>query len=846
MSNVRRAWQSRRRSVIEFLFAGLIYALLAIIFTWPAAERLSSHLIGRTTDAMVHYWNGWWAGQALLSGQSPFFTPLLNYPEGVSLVTHNFAWTNIIPWLFLSPVIGGIAAYNLIIILFLIFCGLALYLLVRELTNCFPAALVAGIVHMVWPYRLSQLDHPNLVATFFIPLTLLFLTRTIRLGRWRDAVLTGICLALTGYTRWQQLLPMVFILPIYIAGLWSTKEITWTRKQIGQLVTIFAVGGLLLLPPAGLLYQEQQSEDLTADLLFVQDEETMGVDLLAYITPSNRNFFLKETTRPIYENFYPDRSSGRRYPAYIGGLVLIIAVVGLITNWRRTWTWLVMGFILAGLAAGIAIRINGMVIEQIPSLYELLAPLQFLRLMREPERYLMFLALPISVLFGYGWQSLTCASTYRRIFLAATPLLILIIGFTYLALPTQMIAVDYDQSVFAAIRNTGSGAVLNLPLRYRFSKEYMFEQTIHQKPILQGHVSREPDNLYRFLEQAPFFEDIKGLPGNPAYLLAQLQADGIDYVLLSKYLMGEATWRYWQEVVPYEPFYENDRYLAYTTKPGAPVSIEENALAAVPGISLSVQELNSFCSPERMVAAARLQWMAGPAPRPNVDLHLTAEAADSRSLLAEKSLPLIAQWPSADWPEGAITTQAYTLEFPPTAAAAVYGQLVDQASGRAQGPKFLLGQVTEDSCTAMSAGDQHNNIQFGDEITLLTYEENHNNESLTISPIWLAQQRPTANYKVFVHLLEPDSCTVAAQIDFIPQQWQFPTIYWQAGEIVADKISLDLSHVRPGTYRLSTGLYDADSGERLPVIGSASPLEIINDDCSLLPEEVTIFRPLEN
>ena len=54
-----------------------------------------SNFPGDSNDSLHHYWNGWWVKRALSAGQSPYWTPYLHYPDGLSLVSHDFAWFNI-------------------------------------------------------------------------------------------------------------------------------------------------------------------------------------------------------------------------------------------------------------------------------------------------------------------------------------------------------------------------------------------------------------------------------------------------------------------------------------------------------------------------------------------------------------------------------------------------------------------------------------------------------------------------------------------------------------------------------------------------------------------------------
>jgi len=139
----------------------LFYLAVAMGTTWPLATHLTTHLPGKSDDKLVHYWNGWWIEQALYTHQSPYYTPYLFYPNGLSLVYHNFAWQNIVEWLILKPFVGGIAAYNLSLLVNLALCGLAAFLLIRYLAENSWAALAGGLIYQCWPFRLFQLDHPN-------------------------------------------------------------------------------------------------------------------------------------------------------------------------------------------------------------------------------------------------------------------------------------------------------------------------------------------------------------------------------------------------------------------------------------------------------------------------------------------------------------------------------------------------------------------------------------------------------------------------------------------------------------------------------------------------------------
>ena len=104
--------RSRRQTALILL----AYCALAVVMTWPIAGRLGSAFPASGGDAWVHLWTFNWVKEALQTGQSPYFTNLLFYPDGVSLFYHNIAWLHIAAWLPLQTLVGAEAAYSRILL----------------------------------------------------------------------------------------------------------------------------------------------------------------------------------------------------------------------------------------------------------------------------------------------------------------------------------------------------------------------------------------------------------------------------------------------------------------------------------------------------------------------------------------------------------------------------------------------------------------------------------------------------------------------------------------------------------------------------------------------------------
>ena len=93
--------------------------------------------------------------------------------------------------------------YNLVLLAGFVLSGLGMYGLARAVGAARPAALLAGVIFMLAPFRLAQAaGHLQIAATQWLPLTLLFAERTLQRRHRRDAALTGLCYGLAALTAW--------------------------------------------------------------------------------------------------------------------------------------------------------------------------------------------------------------------------------------------------------------------------------------------------------------------------------------------------------------------------------------------------------------------------------------------------------------------------------------------------------------------------------------------------------------------------------------------------------------------------------------------------------------------
>jgi hypothetical protein len=133
---------------------------------------------------------------------------------------------------------------------------------------------------------------------------------------------------------------------------------------------------------------------------------------------------------------------------------------------------------------------------------------------------------------------------------------------------------------------------------------------------------------------------------------------------------------------------------------------------------------------------------------------------------------------------------------------------------------------------------QRLDVELGEHVRLLGYGLSPNRlvagEALTLTLFWQSDGRLTADYHVFVHVLNAQGQLVG-QSDGVPVQGERPTWSWRDKEIIRDEYVLVTDPGLPnGAYTLSAGMYELTTGERLAAFGPSG--ERLPDDRILIQD----------
>ncbi|MBN1875120.1 MAG: hypothetical protein JXA33_12880 [Anaerolineae bacterium] len=890
----------------------LCYALLVGVMTLPAPFMLSTTLIGNNIDDWIFYWNNWWLKTALAEGHNIFFTPYAFAPEGASLAAHSNSFLNSLLSLPLDMLFGPVVAYNVVWLFSLWIGAVGMFLLVYDLTHSPAGALFAGFIFTFAPYHLTQaLAHAHLGSIQWWPFYAYFLRRALHVRRYSTylngtVIIAGFFATLTFWTGLQLAIMLALWTLLYVTGhiiagwytvrQWRATEDTQPSprpsifssschpvilsfRHFVPLLWIGLVALLLSLPlliPVAREWESGWTEGFDEGV-------SKQTDLLAYFIPPTYHPIVGNKVNPIYERFIANRA----YMPYLGYTSLMLSALSLfsISGHKRVgeqggrrareqggFTDLLIWMIGLGvwmlLAAGNTLRINGTLYPQIPLPYRWLGDLFPISTLRSPDRLNLLVVFSLAVLAGYG--SAWLARRRRWLLLPAG---LLMIG-EYLCLPLLHWELPSASPFYAQMaQEPPVYSVLDYPPGYNEAKLWLYAQTLHGKPTIEGHISRYTPDLYSLIVSNPlvralyqpqvdqkpmllsgnsFIQQTVPLPAlGPA--LRELTDVGVRYILFHKdYLVspqvknGEALIAHFQRVLPVAPIYEDATLAVYDLT--APLSVSYAEFPVMLADSRSLARFDVQHDP----SATHWQFqIIMQAQTPVASLPCEIVLMNTETTLYRESVTFFTA--DADWQVGDLDIREVALDLALPLMPGVYRWHFTCGNFSSYiPPEILTVTETYDVFYQRESSIEDPspaplllrplalfNVQEGDyllegSIALLGYRWRTEGARLWLDLNWQAVQAPKTDYKVFVHFLN-HAGDIVAQYDAFPCAWTCPTRDWQAGQIVHDSAYLDLWTLLADTYTIALGLYNAETGERLPAT-------TFSDGYVVLPDTFKIMR----
>jgi hypothetical protein len=333
----------------------LCFLAAGVAVTWPRATYLAGRL-PETRDSAAYVWGFWWMARQVARLANPWFTSYMAAPAGVALGYHTLMP---LPGLLLTPVtllFGPSASYNLLVIAV---PGLLCYAMYRAARLWLPSqtgAIAAGAFFGL-SAMLAQEDwyHVNIaVGALFLPLSLEASVRLRRSPGVRQALILGVIVAAAVLTD-----PESAVLVAILTGLvllpWVLRRPSLRRLWPPALAA--AAAAVVAGPQLFAMLREQVRGGLQIDPgLQAVTDKLYGVGLPGMFSPTPRvaDFGLTALAEPFLHS-----RNNEGLPMF-GVTLTVLAIIGLVTAWRRRSAWLLALLWLgcAALALGMSLWIG--------------------------------------------------------------------------------------------------------------------------------------------------------------------------------------------------------------------------------------------------------------------------------------------------------------------------------------------------------------------------------------------------------------------------------------------------------------------------------------------------------
>lgn len=535
---IRTTHHTSRFTFHAFVLA--LYLALALVLTFPLVAHFGDHVPGTTTWSMDEYgyvWNNWWFKHAVFDrAQNPFETNFILYPLGTSLVLYTFTLLHVLLGLPIQFAFGLIPASNAELLFSFVVSGYGAFLLANYLlratrianyelriTNFAP--FIAGALFAFSSNRFvyASLGHYNVVATEWIPFYILFLVKTMREPRWKNAVLAGLFAAFALYVETTSGVLMFLFTALYLVLAWRD---VWQRATILRLALLGATATVLFAPM--LVPTISEIVNSTYTLPGWGHAEKLLVDLFGFFSPTS----LHPLNRGWVEELDHVRQGNARFidvnTVFLGYVTLALALIGAIRFWRTLRAWAISAIVFAILALGPLLNIAGQsrfnfdgLDVTFPMPFLLLHYIPIIKENRVPNRFsiLVMLSLAVLVAFAVTWASdkLKVKSQKFQVLLALSFLLFTL--FEHAAVPLPLTDARVPDVYAQIAREPGDFAVLTLPLGWRNSfgqlgaedARVQYYQSVHQKFIFPANIQRNPPYLFDYFARVPIFHSITEL-----------------------------------------------------------------------------------------------------------------------------------------------------------------------------------------------------------------------------------------------------------------------------------------------------------------------------------------------
>ncbi|MGE5359196.1 MAG: hypothetical protein ACM3NQ_09270 [Bacteroidales bacterium] len=498
---------------------GVVIVMAALTLVTRAAQVRNLDGVTDLGDPVFSVWRLAWVAHQLAHDPLHLFDANIMHPSRFALAfSDSLLLPNVVAaplvWLGMRP----ITVHSLWLLASFVLAGACMYLFVRAATKNRAAAAVAGVAFAFYPYRFDQYCHFEQMFSFWMPLALWSLHRTITGGRLRDGLLTGAAIA-AQYLSGMYLgaFFVVWLVPVWLVL--ALGHHAW-RGSLKPLAAGAVLAAVLVAPtvPSHLAARNAVGERTRFDVAAYSAQPR------AYLVPGAARVTYRDTLGRA-----PHEAEGDLFP---GVLIVVLALVAL---WPPLSVSRVAYIVALVVAFDASLGVHGFLF---PALYNLLVPF---RAFRVPARFSMLVGLSLALLAGFGMARLTARvrrPALRGALTVAVCFALLWEGRVALELEPiyQTVPGVYSffdsrpESVIAVLPAPPVGTALQ-----NFECAYMYYSTFHWHRLVNGYSGAWPRDYFEWRDEMLRFPTDAGVK--------MLRDRGVEYLVVLEGFYGHVPYR---------------------------------------------------------------------------------------------------------------------------------------------------------------------------------------------------------------------------------------------------------------------------------------------------------------
>ena len=478
------------------ILPSLIYGVIFFVTQPHYWMKFSTEFYIDKGDGFQNIWNIWWVNHSVGQGKSPYFTTMLHWPHGVSLLPQTMNIINglmgipLINWLGLSLV----QTTNVIILLTYIGSGVTMLWFVFKLVGKYWPAIIAGALFTFSTYHLAHgKGHMQLMTMQYIPLFLLAFWLLVQKMRYRYAVLAALALFLVLLSDYYYFFWSVLLGAMYVGWQLYRKELKVNAQNI-KVMAVFAILSLALTLP---LVRALLHLNKVDPLLGAHDAAMFSLDPLTIFIPGGTWQWAELTSWHWKHLAFSAETS-----VFFGYALLALLAIAFARTffykkkefkapkWLNFW-WIVL-FVFGLLSLGPHPYTFGRSLESIPLPYFFLESIfPTLKLSGMPVRWILISLMAAIIIGAYMLARLDLKTQKGRALLA------IFIAVTFIDLAPMNLpitnAADSTPPYVHHLKTLPTGAVIDNAATT--DADQLFHQTTHLKPMAFGYITRLPQSV---------------------------------------------------------------------------------------------------------------------------------------------------------------------------------------------------------------------------------------------------------------------------------------------------------------------------------------------------------------